>query len=142
REEQKIFRELKRAYREIEAGLMEEVNKTFLDIAENPNKVYEYSRVNQLLNQVRQEMQKYADDYVKPIVARGMVQSSFLGNEQARSILREAIGEVVGTPFLPIRALDEFTKFLSTGPLGSLFDSFGPEAAALARKQILTSLAL
>lgn len=142
RHEQVLFKELKRSWREVEKGLMDEVNRVLEDIDKNPNKLLEYRRVNQLLHQVQDEIQKYADDVVRPVVARGMVQSSFLGSEQASDVLRNTTGVVRSINLLPVKTIEEFTTFLTTGPLGKLLDGFGADAANKARKDILTSLAL
>lgn len=142
REEAKLFKELKASYRDVERSLMREADKVLAGIEKQPNLIYHQERVDALLRQVRGEMQKYADDYVVPIVERGMVQSSYLGNQQATDALRSIYGEVIEAHVLPTHAIESFTRHVTTGPLGRLFDSFGDDAAAKARSSLLRSIAL
>lgn len=142
RQERKLFRELKDAFAIIERSLVEQAERIFVEMATNPNKLYEMQRLNALLAQVRTELQRYADNVVVPTVADGMVQSSFLGSEQARQVLREIYGDVVSIQTLPRQAITEFTRHLTTGPLGDLFASFGQVAAAKARRDLLAGIAL
>lgn len=142
RVEANVFRELRRSYKEIEADLLSYADEVLQEAAENPNRFLEHRRTLELLSQVRDEMQRYADQTIIPATARGMVQSSFLGSLQASEGLSLISSGVDRINLLPVQSIDEFTRFLTTGPLGELFQSFGDDAMNKARRDMLKGIAL
>ena len=141
-QEVRLFKEIQKSYKTVERSLTDEAERILSDIPEGTTRNLQHRRIITLLNQVERELTQFTKQSLIPMVADGMVQSSYLGEEQSLSILRSVTPETLVLSVLPTRSLEAFTKHLTTGPLGELFNSFGPEAAEKARRDMLVGLTL
>jgi SPP1 gp7 family putative phage head morphogenesis protein len=132
-----------RRWRVVQARLQRDIDALLaqLDDRMTPGRLRRLQRYRDLLAQVEQQVQTYADS-LAPTITAGQQSAVTMAAEHARSLVAAQLGENATWNTLPRAATSELIGTLADGsPLVEYLAQFGPAAAAAAEDALVAGVA-